>query len=231
MFERLAYGIVGTLVALATTYLFLKFDKMRFPDIRLKFESSTVLKFLMGIVIGIIIMGILALTAVYFSGANIEINTNSNFFNFILMTLPLIPLALMEELGFRAYPLEILKGKLGIRLSIFITSLFFALYHIANGWTIASSFYGPGVWGLIFGLAAVYSIGIAMPTGIHYALNLTTSAFGDSNNNVSIWLLKNPSPAAPGQTISFILSMAVLVLAVFSIEFYMRRKTTANMRS
>jgi hypothetical protein len=105
------------------------------------------------------------------------------------------------------------------------------LYHIANGWTIASSFYGPGVWGLIFGLAAVYSKGIAMPTGIHYALNLTTSAFGDSNNNVSIWLLKNPSPAAPGQTISFILSMAVLVLAVFSIEFYMRRKTTANMRS
>lgn len=228
MFERFGYGIVGTLVAFVTTYLYLKYDKLRFPDVGLKFESGTVFKFLAGIVIGIIIMGILALTSVYFSGADIEINPNSNFFNFILMTLSLIPLALMEELGFRAYPLEILKDKLGIRLSIFITSILFALYHIANGWTVATSFYGPGVWGLIFGLAAIYSKGIAMPTGIHYALNLTTSAFGDSNNNISIWLLKNPRPVAPDQTISFILGMVVLVLAVFSIEIYIRKKTTAN---
>ena len=148
------------------------------------------------------------------------------------MTLPLLPLAFMEELGFRAYPLEILKDKVGIRLSIIITSILFFFYYIANGWTISSSFYGSGVWGLVFSLAAIYSKGIEMPTGIHYAANLTTSAFGAANNTVSIWTIKqtNASTTKYGGTdwMTILPAFALLVFAVICIELYMRRKTTAN---
>lgn len=231
-FERLAHGTIGTLAAFLTTVLFLKFDRKRFSDIGLTFQQKTIAKFLTGVVVGIGIMGLLATSVIYFTNVGIVTNPRSNLFNFLLMTLPLIPLAFMEELGFRAYPLEILKDKVGIRLSVVITSILFALYHIANGWTIASSFYGPGVWGLVFGLAAIYSKGIAMSTGIHYAANLTTSAFGGANNTVSIWTVKQSDRTTAkyeGTDWTTILpALALLVFAIICIELYMRRKTTAN---
>ena len=231
-FERLAHGIIGTLAAFLATILFLKFDRKKFSDIGLRFEQKTIGRFFVGVVAGVVIMGLLAMSAMYFNNVGIEVNPKSNFLNFFLMTLPLIPLAFLEELGFRAYPLQILKDKIGIRLSIIITSILFALYHIANGWTIASSFYGPAVWGLVFGLAAIYSKGIAMPTGIHFAANLTTSAFGAANNTVSIWTIKQPDAPTTksGGTdwVTILPAFALLVFAIICIELYMRRNTAAN---
>ncbi|MFT3823960.1 MAG: type II CAAX endopeptidase family protein [Chitinophagaceae bacterium] len=231
-FERLAHGILGTLAAFVTTVVFLKFDRKQFSDIGLIFERKTIVRFFSGVVVGIGIMGLLATSVLCFSHVTVEVNPNGNILHFLLVTFPLIPLAFMEELGFRAYPLEILKDKIGIRMSIVTTSILFALYHIANGWTIASSFYGPAVWGLIFGLAAIYSKGIAMPTGIHYAANLTTSAFGAANNAVSIWIVKPANNIAAkdgGVDWSTILpSLALLIFAIVCLELYIRRKTTAN---
>jgi membrane protease YdiL (CAAX protease family) len=115
-FERLVQGTIGTVAALLTTFLFLKIDKKRFSDIGLTFEGKTVVKFFVGVFIGILIMGLLAMSVVYISNVRIDVNPGSNVLNFLLVTAPLIPLALMEELGFRAYSLEILKDKIGIRL-------------------------------------------------------------------------------------------------------------------
>ena len=229
-FERLAHGIVGTLAAFITTILFLKFDRRRFSDIGLVFKQNTVVKFFAGVLIGVLIMGLLALSVIYVSVARIDLNPKSNALQFLLVTLPLFPLAFLEELAFRAYPLEILKNKLGIRISIVITSILFALYHIPNGWTVASSFLGPAIWGLIFGLAAVYSKGIAMPTGIHYAANLTTAALGSANNTFSIWTVEVTEKAATKYQgvdwITILPALALLVFALLCIELYVRRKTT-----
>ena len=229
-FERLTHGIIGTLAALLATVLFLRLDRKRFSDIGLTFERKTVIKFFVGVIIGVVVMGLLATSVIYFSNLEIKINQGSNLLHFFLMTAPLLPLAFMEELGFRAYPLELLKNRVGIRFSIIITSILFALYHIVNGWSIASSFYGPAVWGLLFGLAAIYSKGIAMPTGIHYAANLTTSAFGAKNTTASIWTITQPDDIKhEGIDWSTILpSLALLVFSIICIELYMRRKTTAN---
>jgi len=232
-FERLAHGVIGTLAAFLVTVLFLRFDKKRFSNIGLTFERSTVVKFFVGVITGVVIMGLLSMSVIYFTNVEIEVNQASNLLHFLLVTAPLLPLAFMEELGFRTYPLRILKDGIGIRLSIIITSILFALYHIVNGWSIASSFYGPAVWGLIFGLAAIYSKGIAMPTGIHYAANLTTSAFGAKNTTTNIWTVTQPDDAIvkhEGIDWSTILpSLVLLIFAVTCIELYMRRKTTANM--
>ncbi len=102
---------------------------------------------------------------------------------------------------------------------------------IGSDWTISSSFCGPAVWGLIYGLAAIYSKGIAMPTGIHYAANLTTSSLGEKKTTASIWTVEQPNSATAkygGFDWGTILpSLALLVFAIICIELYMRRKTTA----
>ena len=227
-FERWAHGIIGTFAAFFTTALFLKFDKKQFSDVGLIVKRNTIAKFFAGVLVGIITMGLLTIVVLHFTHAKIQTNLSSNFLHFLLMTLPLLPLAFMEELGFRAYPLEILKDKIGKRQSIIITSILFALYHVANGWTIASSFYGPAVWGLVFGLAAIYSKGIAMPTGIHYAANLTTSAFGTANNAASIWIIKQTqtptTKSGEWDWVTILPAVALLVFAIICIELYIKRK-------
>lgn len=105
-FERLAHGIIGTLPGFLATYLFLKFDKQKFSSIGLTFEPYTIARFFCGVAAGVLLMGLLAINVVYFTHATIAVSPSSDFFRFLLMTSPLVPLAFMEQLGFRAYPLE-----------------------------------------------------------------------------------------------------------------------------
>lgn len=227
-FERLGYGIIGTIAGFMTSFIFLRFDRKKFSDIGLVPDGRTWVKFLGGVLAGIAVMGLMVTGVLYFTHTTIEVNPGSHVLKFMLMTLPLIPLAFMEELGFRAYPLEILKNKTGIRQSLFITTFLFAVYHIFNGWTVASSFYGPGVWGLLFGLAAIYSNGIAMSTGMHYAANLTTSAFGTANSAMSIWIIRqNNLSENQGSGIDWAVILPaffLLVFAILCIEWYVRRR-------
>jgi len=228
-FERIAHGTIGTIAALLTTFLFVKFDKKTFADIGLVIEKTSLLKFFSGVLVGITLMGILSLSVIFFSNFKDETNSNSNILNFLLWTLPFIPLAFMEEVGFRAYPLILLKDKTGIRNSIIITSILFALYHILNGWTIQNSFLGAGVWGIIYGLAAIYSNGISMPTGMHYAANLTTSAFGISEGSFNLWVLKSKDGLTlenyqSSQWTTLIPQISVLILGIICMELYLRKK-------
>lgn len=228
-FERIAHGTIGTFAAVLTTFIFLKFDKTSFTDVGLNFEKTTLKKFILGVFAGGAIMGLLSLSVIFFSKFKIEINSNSNILYFLLCTLPLIPLAFMEEVGFRAYPLIILKDQTGIRNSIIITSLLFALYHIANGWTIQNSFLGAGVWGIIYGLAAHYSNGISLPTGIHYAANLTTSAFGVSSDSFNIWILKQDNGMTlenyqSSEMMTLVPQISVLILGIICMEWYINKK-------
>ena len=163
------------------------------------------------------------------SGFKIETNAKSSFANFILWTLPLIPLAFMEEVGFRGYPLSILKNNFGIRNTIIITSLLFACYHIANGWTFQNSFLGAGVWGIIFGLAAIYSNGISMPTGLHYGVNLITAAFGISDKSFNIFILKQKGGQSlenyqSSQLATLIPQISIFIIAIILMELYLRKK-------
>lgn len=231
--ERLSHGIIGTLAAFAVTWLFLTFDKKTFSEIDLYFNKKTLVRFLFGVLVGVLIMGLLAVGVMYFTSVRIQRNQNTNIWYFLLATTPLILLAFMEELGFRAYPLRILKDKAGTRLSILITSILFALYHIINGWTISSSFLGPGVWGILFGIAAIYSKGIAMPTGIHYAANLTTSTFGAKDNPNALWTVTPTDTVTTtfyGTDLTIILpSFAIFIIGLLTIEIYLRRNPNQHL--
>ena len=88
-FERLAHGVIGTLAAFFTTVLFLRFDKKRFSDIGVTFGRNTVVKFFVGVIIGVVIMGILAMSVLYFTNVKIEVNQGSNLLHFLLVTTPL----------------------------------------------------------------------------------------------------------------------------------------------
>ncbi len=228
-FDRLSYGVIGTAVAFFTTYIFLRWDKKSFSEIGLRFEKATIKKFLVGVLIGVVLMGFVTMCVIYFSDFSISLNGNSNLFKFLLYTSPLILLSLMEEVGFRAYPLMILKNKLDFRMAIIIISILFAVYHIANGWSVTSSFFGPGICGIIFGASAIYAKGIAMPTGIHYAFNLTTAAFGITNDSFNIWVLKQKNGLSLENyqnppLVTILPQLFFLIVGLFCLRFIFKQK-------
>lgn len=230
-YNSVIHAGIGIFVAGMTIVAFLKWDKRTFASIGLSFSPGTPGKFLSGLVIGMGLMGLMTISVIYFSGFTIEANKNSGLFPFLGASLPLLPLAFMEELGFRAYPLVTLREKNGDRTAIILTSLLFALYHLANGWTVQDSFLGAGVWGILFGLAAVYSNGIALPTGMHYAVNLTTAAFGVIPDSSAIWILKQKDGSSlenyqSGQWETLIPQLSLLVLGIGCMEWYIRKKNT-----
>jgi membrane protease YdiL (CAAX protease family) len=178
---------IGPILTLLITYLFLKFDKKSFSSIGLKFESATLKRFCIGFLIGLGMISVYVLCIAYFSDFKIQPNKDANIFFILFPSLPvIIILAFTEEIVFRGYPLITLKNKIGTIAALVITSLLFGLYHLAFGWGI-TGFFSTTIWGLIFGLSAIYSNGISMSTGLHSAANLTQLIFGITGSSYSIW--------------------------------------------
>ncbi len=186
---KLYYGLVGTLGALLTLSIFLKIERKSFGSIGLKFEKTTLVNWLKGILLGIAVFMLMMLVLVLFGGMYFQKINIQNYTRISLSLIPFLPLALMEELAFRTYPFLMLKSKLGTWSAQFIIALLFALYHILMGWPVYIAFLGPFIWSFAFGWSALWSKGIAMPFGFHLALNWMQNLAGMKNEASAIYKL------------------------------------------
>jgi len=226
---RLFYGIFGTIGAAVVTWAFVKYEKSTFQQIGLALEKGTFLRFIKGLAIGFVIIIPVIAALIFWGDLHIYKNKSAAISSTLLGCLTLLPLALMEEVGFRGHPFIKLNNAFGLRATQIIVALAFGIYHVINGWSIYVAFTGPFVWAFVFGLSAAWSRGIAMPTGIHLALNIGQLLSGVNNNPNSIWKLDynhGATPAAMTHTahVGLALQMIVLIVAVIVTEYYIRKK-------
>ena len=193
-FERLAYGIIGTIAALVITWLFLRAEKKSFKEAGLHWEAKTLQRFLLGLVIGLCLSTVMVLSLVSLANLKLEPVENGNVAGFLLWSLALVPLAYMEEAAFRAYPFMHLQLATGIWAAQISIAALFALYHVAGGQSWFSACLGPGVWSFVFGLAMIMSRGIALPTGLHLGVNFILAAIGQQTGFASLWNIQYKPP-------------------------------------
>jgi membrane protease YdiL (CAAX protease family) len=135
----------------------------------------------------------------------------------------------MEEVAFRGYPLIKLNKTCGTYCAQIVIALVFALYHIVQGWDVSIAFLGPGIWAIIFGWAALYSKGIAMPTGIHVALNAGQNLVGMKGASAATyWLIVQPvgateSTIAWANTIGLLTQVLMLLLGIMLTVLYVNK--------
>ena len=226
-YDRLAYGLVGTVLAFGVTLAFLRWEKQVLSWIGLVWESRTPIRFLMGLGIGIVLAAlIMAFVAGY---ANVGIYRNTDFkpTAFLIGCLSIFFLAWMEEIAFRAYPLVTLQRSSDIWTTQIVIAILFALYHVAGGWDAKYAFIGPGAWSLIFSLAAIRSKGIAMSTGIHVAANLVQSSVGEGD--FAYWSMQPSASDIPTmmQHVKYggiMTQMGILALGIAMTWVYGRKK-------
>ncbi len=223
------YGIAGTASALFTTWQFLKNEKKSFKEIGLVWENKTALRFFIGFIIGTVLIVFILSVLLIFTNLEIEKNKTPIATSAFIGYLAFIPLSLMEEIAFRSYPFLKLNKTVGLRITQIIVAIAFALYHFISGWSVQSAFLGPGIWAFVFGLAAVWSGGIAVPLGIHVALNILQSITGMRGNENSFWILKYAEGTpenliAKTDTVGLATQLIVFICAVALTEFYIRKK-------
>jgi membrane protease YdiL (CAAX protease family) len=219
------FGALGSISALFLTWLFLKYEKRSFKKIELVWQPGTIIRFFMGLLIGSAIFGVILLALLLFTPLQIQLNSQSLGASALVGYLAFFPLSLMEEIGFRAYPFQTLHNRFGLRITQLIVAVVFALYHVAGGQSVGGSFLGPGVYAFVFGLAAVWSGGIAVPFGIHLALNILQPLTGMRGASGSIWTLTHKEGVVNGQmaspdTIGMAMQVVVLVAAILLTEYY-----------
>lgn len=227
--ERFVYGILGTISAFIVTWAFLKNEKKSFKEIGLIWETGTLFRFIKGILIGTLLFIAILFTLLSFTELEIEKNKTEISYWGMFIFLAFIPLAFMEEIAFRSYPFLKLNKTFGLWATQIIVAIAFALYHIISGWDVQAAFLGPGIWAFIFGLAAVWSGGIAVPTGIHVALNILQILTGMKGDQNSLWILKYKEGTpenliAKTDTVGLATQLIVFICAVAMTEFYIRKK-------
>lgn len=227
-YSLLAYGILGSFAGLVTARIFQQKKQPSFASMGLGWEKKTVTRFVLGTITGAVIFGIILFILVQFSELNIQFHPQSSAADYLFIYLPILPLALMEEIGFRSYPQQKLYQAYGPWISQLVIAVAFGAYHLLNGWSLLSSFAGPFVWAFVFGLAAIWSRGIAVPTGIHFALNVLQTITGMKGSKGAVWILDYP----PGTNhvllertdkIGLFIQVAVLIFALLATYWYARR--------
>jgi uncharacterized protein len=228
-FLRLLSGIFGICSALLVTWLFLTYEKRSFKEIGLAWQTRTISRFLTGLFIGGAIFGAILLVLLLLTPLQIQRSTKPVHSTALLGYLAFFLVSLMEEIAFRSYPFIKLHQRFGLRMTQVIVAVVFALYHVAGGQSVFSSFLGPGVYAFVFGLAAVWSKGIAMPFGIHLALNILQPLTGMRGGVPAVWTLSQKNIVAGGsmatpETIGVVMQFIVLVTAILLTEYYIRKK-------
>lgn len=218
--------LVGTLVgsgALVLVVLFVRREQASLADVGMAWRAGSLRRFLLGAVLGAMILGAMLLALTLATSLTIERVPTPNLPNALGYSLHvLLVLAAMEEIAFRSYPLVRLREAFGVRTAIYVTSFFFAAYHGLDPMNLL----GPGVWGLLYGLAALESGGLALPLGMHFGLNWMQSLFGMKTQFASsIWTVSTGADdgLVTVAQAGVILQLIVLVVGVVLIERHVRR--------
>lgn len=223
-FRGFGNWISGTVAAFSVTWIFLRWEKSSFATIGLFWEKGTLSRFLKGFLLGSCIFSVMVLILLTCGGGKLE-RVPWKLDGYILTAyLTFIPLGIMEEVAFRSYPLVGLRQVFGLRMTLFIIALAFAFYHIIMGWNFYVAFGGPFVWSFTFGLAAVWSRGIALPAGIHISVNILQNVIGIHGDKNSPWKISFPEGHSTGtELVGLSIQICLFVATLIAMELFIRR--------
>jgi membrane protease YdiL (CAAX protease family) len=195
-YADLVWGAVASLGLLAMTRLFLARESRALHDVGLRADSRTVWRLLGGAAIGFCVYAATLAPISLTVGPLRFIGSVRPTPSVWMVTLAsYVALSCMEELGFRAYALRTLVPAVGAWRAQLGLALAFGATHLLFGWSWSTIALGVIPSALLFGVAALRSGGLAMPIGLHAALNLAQWIVG-AKEVPGVWTLS----AAPEHT-------------------------------
>lgn len=223
------FDLIGTFFII---WLFMKFvDKEQF--IELGFQTKNRLKdFIIGIIIGLIIMTIGYFLLIYFKEI-FFLKVNFKLEELIKSILLFTIVAIVEETLFRGYILKNLMSSFNKYTALILSSILFSIMHGLNPNISLFSLFDLFLAGIVFGLSYIYTKNLWFPIAMHLSWNLFQTLLGfnvSGQDTYSIIEFKtNESNLINGGAFGFegsYLSIIAEIITIIGIGIYYNRKRT-----
>lgn len=217
--------LVSTFLTLILVVIFTKWDKLTFQEIGVKFKCHSVLRFCCGFLIGFLMVLIQVAIVSNFAQVKFSISGNFSSLSVVSSLILYFLIACREELVFRSYALRNLANVIKPLYALIIITTIFILEHVIAGVSWKMSIIGSGFGGVLFGISALKTKGLALPLGLHFAWNFTQWLLG-FKDNTGLWreIVEN-SNNQYAENVALIGFMVAMSIGISGILIYYRRKS------
>ena len=199
-------------------------QKLRLNDVGVVPGKSTIQRFVVGYVIGLSMSAIQALTVFGFGHLQLTIVPNITAQQIILPLSLYLFVACREELVFRSYSLRSLDYSFSSAVALLSITVIFVLEHVVAGMTWKMAAIGSGLGGILFGLSALKTKGLALPLGLHGAWNFGQWMVG-FKNKAGVWTaVVEKGYERETENVSLVAFSLVMLLAITGIVLFYKRK-------
>lgn len=182
-YADLTWGAMASVAIVALTRVFLKREHRTWREIGLAPDSGSVVRVLVGVGIGLAVYAVtLVLISLVVGPLQFVALTPPSFGTIVRIAAGVLALSCMEELGFRGYLLRSLIPAVGHWQAQFFVAITFGLSHLLFGWTWQTVVMGVIPSAFLFGAAARVSGGLALPIGVHAAVNFAMWVVGEKDS-------------------------------------------------
>jgi membrane protease YdiL (CAAX protease family) len=210
--RQFVWGGISSFAILGLTVILLKRERRTASDIGLQPDLGSIRRFAAGVLIGCAIYAVMILAISLIAGPIRVTPVDSPAASLILLTLATyLALSIMEELGFRGYPLRTLVPVTGRWAAQAVVALAFALSHVLYGWSWDTALLGVLPNAILFGVVALVSGGLAMPIGLHAAINVARWAAGETSSP-GFWQMGIDTPDSTATSLRAALTGAAVTL-------------------
>lgn len=216
---------VASVLTFLLVYLFTRWEKLRLIDVGVVPGKATTRRFVVGYIIGLFMAVIQALTVLGFGHLRLFFIAHITVQEIIAPFLLYFFVACREELVFRSYSLRSLEYSFSSAVALLFITVIFILEHVAAGMTWKMAIIGSGLGGILFGLAALKTRGLALPLGLHSAWNFGQWMVG-FKNKPGVWnAVVEKGYETETENISLAVFVLVMLLAIIGIVLFYKRKS------
>lgn len=176
----------AAVLTLLLILIFTRWEKLRLNNVGIIPGRKSIPRFFAGYIIGLLMAIAQALIVLSFGHLQLSLVPKPEVMGIVLPLLLYLLIACREELVFRSYALRSLNYSMGPALALTIITIIFILEHVVAGMSWKMAIIGSGTGGILFGVAALKTKGLALPLGLHSAWNFGQWSLG-FKNKPGIW--------------------------------------------
>ncbi len=174
-----AWGFISSAGLIALSRFLMRIEKGPRTDLDLSVRPASIRRFSFGFLIGAASFGIHVTIILVLAGPiQFEFVSGVGAIAATIYFVRFLATSCMEELGFRGYTLRRLNETMGTWPAVWLTSVAFGLSHLSYGYDMQSILLGVIPGGLLWGMSAIATRGLAVPIGLHAAWNFSNWSVG-----------------------------------------------------
>ncbi len=219
---------VSSLLTFLLIVVFTRWQTLQLADVGIDLQLLSVKRFLCGFGMGIVMVTIQAIITGSFAQVTFMPSSNLSGLATVSSLILYFLVALREELVFRSYALRSLAKSTTPLIALATITIIFILEHVIAGVPLKISVIGSGLGGVLFGLAALKTKGLALPLGIHTSWNFTQWMLGFKDDS-GIWKeVVEPGREAPAENVALLGFTVAFGIAIICILIVYRNERMAD---